>query len=213
LIDKIYFITHPAFSLLEPEEPKEYSPHDLEIYFKNHLKNIIHNAQHDPSSLLVFIPSIVVTKRQLSVLGDEQDVVAIEQRWINYAKRQVKGRLFVPKIMTPLADSVVVADHLRRSMAAKGFDVKKANIVGYGTWLEACAAAYPKQFLIKLIGTKKLIRALDSRRPQKAIHEYWWREKGRLKIIETGSISIRDKKGFQPRPKPTNTTKRHSILK
>lgn len=200
VIERVYFITHPAFALLEPEEEKPYSRRDLEIYFENHLRRVIHDAQHDPNSLLVFVPSIHLGKKVMSTIKSSLPAFELEKKWMAYAKRQLKGRLFVPKILTPYARSDVVADHLRRSMAAKGFDVKKANIIGYGTWLEACAAAYPKQFLIRIMGAKKFAQTIDAKRPQKAIDAYWWRRNNQLKIIETGSISIGPKIGFKPLP-------------
>ncbi len=164
-IIKIYWITHPAFSVGEHSKEAKRTPREIQEYIQQQIIPIVEKAQKNPDSLIVLIKSptyaeqkgylqraLVVGRiskkdfeqvRKLSparhrkMIGIEKSVEQMLIKALGKRAIVVKGRKY----------TLEVAEEVRQESRKKGFKIRRdATIERYGSYENWCAAAYPEEF-------------------------------------------------------------------
>ncbi len=137
-IDKIYFITHPAFHFLHEEM-------DIEKFVKTGIEPVIKRAQAEPNSLVVLLktPLKQLPNHKLDPEAVRR-VEEIETKLEKFARRMIKRRcIILHKADSPL----ITATNVEEIAKARGFQIKPSTrIEGHGTWRKFCAHTHPELF-------------------------------------------------------------------
>ncbi|MFH1586497.1 MAG: hypothetical protein ABID38_01415 [Candidatus Diapherotrites archaeon] len=143
VIDKIYWITHPAFPLVIPKDAGRLTEEKIKHYFDGVLKPLVKKAQSEPNSLVVFqgTPTEVIKldpENMFAALDLESELeVLIESNLKN------RGIVVDPqKIGTGQAAEDVAEKERKQGLKVS----KNAEVEGHGSWHAGCAEKFAKHY-------------------------------------------------------------------
>ena len=138
-IDKVYFITHPAFDFLHEE-------FDIKKFITDTIHRVIKRAQADPNSIVGLLKTPLLELPNQHELDPEimRQVHEIESKLEEFVVRLMKNRGFVIKKTHLIRVSSV---ELEKLASSRNMDISKtAHVEGYGAWRTLCAKVFPEDF-------------------------------------------------------------------
>ena len=143
-INKIYWITHPAFSAIT--EKKDYASRPapaIASFVREKIVPAIERASEEPNSIVVLVKAADFRfKRGMSPRRIRQGR-AIETRLEKVILQKLGNRAVVTKELGAKNSAPAVL----QKISEKGFVLhKRAKIIGFGSFAERCAINYPSEF-------------------------------------------------------------------
>lgn len=157
-ITKIYWVTHPAFSVAS----KNLTPAAAKHFIESKLRPLVALAQSDPSSLLVLVKTnkdIPAFKKPGYSESRIRKLLAIERAFERFALASLGQRA----IVSVKAVQDKAAEEVKRLITERGFSVSRhAQITGHGSYRTMCAYVFPEVFREKAGVSRRITVSADS---------------------------------------------------
>ena len=165
-IDKIYFITHPAYTTAIRSKETRNTPNEIRHFIETELHPVIERAAKEPNSIVVLVKSPFslpikglsreiqsAMRRSLKISGSwHRKGNAVEKRFAKFVEGKLgvkaiisSGHVGLKALSKDPADLII--EKVKAEIKRRKFELSRnASVEGYGSYREICAHDFPNKF-------------------------------------------------------------------